>query len=238
MFSPEPLSIYCDTADLNEIKNFADNRAISGFTTNPSIFRAQGIENYLEAARLLVEGAYPKEVSLEVIGDDEDTMLRQAKALRALGDNTYIKIPITNTLGSSTSRVVQALMEDGIPVNLTAVFALKQIQHLYQFSGTYDTPIIISVFAGRIADAGQDPEQAITQFVDMKSNIGSNCRILWASPREVFNVIQAKRCGCDIITLTPQLISKMNSFGKNLEEFSLETVKMFASDATKSGYSF
>jgi len=197
-----------------------------------------GIESYLEASRQLAEAAFPKEVSLEVIADENQEMLRQAKILRSLGNNTFIKIPITNTLGESTSKVVEQLLKDGIPVNLTAVFTLRQIHDLQFLLKGDVAPLIISVFAGRLADIGQDAESVVRDFVRFKSQLSENCRILWASSREVFNVIQASRCGCDIITLTPDFIKKMSNFGKDPEVFSLETVKMFSTDAIQSGYSF
>jgi len=237
-FLKNPIQVYCDSADLTEVRHFARQDTVSGFTTNPTIFRAQGIESYLEASKQLTEAAFPKEVSLEVIADENQEMLRQARILRSLGNNTYIKIPITNTKGESTAKVVEQLLKDGIPVNLTAVFTLRQIQELPFLLKGDIAPLIISVFAGRLADIGQDAESVVGDFVRFKSQLSENCRILWASPREVFNVIQASRCGCDIITLTPEFIKKMLNFGKDPELFSLETVKMFATDAVQSGYSF
>jgi transaldolase len=232
------LKIYCDTANLSQVQQYSRQDSISGFTTNPSIFRAQGINDYLVAAQQLAEAAFPKEVSLEVIADDGREMLRQARILRSLGTNTFVKIPVTNTLGSSTSDIVEELMKEGIPVNLTAVFTLNQIKKFLDSPISVETPLIISVFAGRLADIGQDPEEKVSKFVEFKKSVATNCRILWASPREVFNVIQAKRSGCDIITLTPETIAKMDYFGKDPEVFSLETVRMFVDDANKSGYSF
>jgi transaldolase len=217
---------------------YAQNEKIAGFTTNPTIFRAHGIETYLEAARQLIEVAYPKKVSLEVIRDDMEGMYRQAKVLHSLGNNVTVKIPITNTQRLSTLGIVRKLLLEGIAVNLTAVFTLNQIQDFLENPFHVETPLIISVFAGRLADIGHDPEQALSKFVEIKKEIDQNWQILWASPREVFNVIQAQRIGCDIITLTPELIKKMSSFGRDPEEFSLDTVKMFAKDAAESSYQF
>lgn len=230
------LSLYCDSAELTKIKTYANDARVSGFTTNPSICRAQGVENYREAISQILSLTEGKQVSIEVISDDLSEMVRQGLEINKFGDNIFVKVPVTNTKGMSTFSVVKSLLSEGVKVNLTAIFATNQISEYLNEALPSDAHIILSVFAGRLADIGQDPEKTLQEFSMLKGRISNNCRTLWASPREVFNIIQAERSGCDIITLTPDLIEKAKKFGTSPEAYSLDTVKMFYSDAVAANY--
>jgi transaldolase len=230
------LSLYCDSADLTKIKTFALDAHVSGFTTNPSICRAQGIENYREAISQILSLTEGKELSVEVISDDLSEMVRQGLEINKLGGNIFVKVPVINTRGTSTFPVVKSLLSEGVKVNVTAIFSTNQISEYLNDNLPGNAHIILSVFAGRLADIGQDPEKTLQEFSMLKSRISNNCRTLWASPREVFNIIQAGRSGCDIITLTPDLIEKAKKFGTSPESYSLDTVKMFYSDAVAANY--
>ena len=216
--------IFLDGADLETMKAYESR--VAGYTTNPSLMRKAGIDNYksFAAAVLMLTN---KPVSFEVFADDLPTMREQGEQIAAWGDNVYVKIPITTTSGLSTGPVIAALSMIGIKVNVTAIMTLDQIRtaarHIYP-----TTPAILSIFAGRIADTGRDPVPFITTALRVKH---SETQVLWASTREVYNVKQAEQAGADIITMTPDLIKKMDLFGKDLAQYSLETVQMFYNDA-------
>ena len=216
--------IFLDGADLETMKAYESR--VAGYTTNPSLMRKAGIDNYksFAAAVLMLTN---KPVSFEVFADDLPTMREQGEQIAAWGDNVYVKIPITTTSGLSTGPVIAALSMIGIKVNVTAIMTLDQIRtaarHIYP-----TTPAILSIFAGRIADTGRDPVPFITTALRVKP---SETQVLWASTREVYNVKQAEQAGADIITMTPDLIKKMDLFGKDLAQYSLDTVKMFYNDA-------
>lgn len=230
------LKIFCDSAELIDIRRYVNDDLVSGFTTNPTLMRNAGVTDYLQQAKEFAQLVSPKEISLEVIADDHDEVLRQARILYSLGTNIVVKIPVVFTSGESTVRVVEILASERIPMNITAIFTPDQAKQMIE-TLKYSNTAIISVFAGRIADTGVDPRLIIHEIAAYRKVINGNIRILWASPREVLNVIQAAESGCDVITMSPTLISKMDSFGKNLDEFSRETVKMFFDDALKSGFS-
>lgn len=238
--------IYADGADLTGILAATTNPAITGFTTNPSLMRQAGITNYEEFATTILRELKVRRpdtnISLEVFADDADNMIRQAKTIykwsQAAGYPVYVKIPITNTAGDSTAPVIQALTHAGIPCNITAVFTVAQVRAVLPAIAP-TTPTIISVFCGRIADAGRDPVQILRDcMVEARSTSYQNHQIkfLWASPREAYNYVQACEVGCDIITMTPDLIKKVSGLGKDLTQFSLDTVKMFYNDAVASQY--
>lgn len=222
----------------------AENPKIVGFTTNPTLMRQAGVTDYEKFAKsaiaYLARSRPDTCLSLEVFADDFPTMLDQARKISDWGDekhyNVYVKIPAMNTKGSSTAPLVQQLNEESIKVNVTAVFTPAQIMSFIQAKQTH-APMIISIFAGRIADAGVDPVSIITQAQEFRDAYYTGIEFLWASPREVYNYVQADNCGCDIITMTPDLIAKMKNFGKDLTEYSKETVEMFYRDAVCSGFS-
>ena len=228
------IKIYADGANVQEIVSMDENNSVDGFTTNPTLMAQAGIEDYLSFAKEVLSRVKQKSISFEVFSDDLDEMYEQAIILRNLGDNVSVKIPVTNTKGVPTYSLVEKLSNQGVKLNVTAVFTTSQIQNIYDALNP-EINSIISIFSGRIANAGIDPEPIVKFAVDLCSN-DEKIEILWASPREVFNLIQAERCGCHIITMTPNLIKATKDIGKNLEQYSLETVKMFYHDAIKSGF--
>jgi transaldolase len=237
------MELYADGADWNGIVEAARDPCISGFTTNPSLMRQAGVREYLPFARGIIEylkRARPTTtLSLEVFADELGDMVVQARYIQDLAEEykVFVKIPITNTKGESTESVVRDLAFEGILVNVTAVMAPYQIQSVIDWLKDSDTPSILSVFAGRIADAGIDPTPIMKQASTEIAAQSSKTKLLWASPRQAFDYVLASNSGCDIITMTPALIKKMNdNFSKTLWMFSLETVKMFFDDAAKSEY--
>lgn len=225
------IDIFADGADINSILELNKNPLIKGFTTNPTLMRKAGISNYKEFANEILNLITDKPISFEVFADDINEMKIQAYEIASWGKNINIKIPITNTKGQSTASLVSTLTKNNIICNVTAIFTIKQIQEIIdQIDET--SHIILSVFAGRIADTGIDPK--IT-FNKVKENIrnNKNYKTLWASPREIYNLYEANDIGADIITITPQILKKTNLFQKDLNEYSLETVKMFYDDAQK-----
>lgn len=219
------VKIYLDGADLATMKILAGS--VDGVTTNPSLMKKAGITEYRSFARAVLDAVGGKPVSFEVLADDLPGMERQAREIAAWGDNVYVKVPVTNSKGEFSGPVIAALSEDGIKLNVTAVFSYGQVQRVW---GALERPgSIVSIFAGRIADTGVDPEPLVRQFAEIAHRNGT--RILWASAREVFNVVQAERCGCDIITLAPDMIRKLDDFGRDLTAYSLETVRQFYKDA-------
>ena len=215
------IEIYCDGADLESMAALAGN--VVGFTTNPSLVRKAGITNYREFAEKAITIVGSKPISFEVFSDDFAGMAREAREIASWGKNVYVKIPITNTKGESTAPLIETLASDGIKVNVTAI--LTREQSAIAVRALDGAPGIVSIFAGRIADAGQDPVKTVRYAVNKTR--GSHTKILWASTREVYNVVQADDCGCDIITMSPEIIAKLGGLGRDLNEISLETVLQF-----------
>lgn len=228
------IKIYSDGADAQEIIRMDGEGFVDGFTTNPTLMKGAGVTDYLSFAKEVLSSVKEKSISFEVFSDELEDMNRQAHILSELGDNVWVKIPVSNTRGEYTYPLLRKLSYEGIKLNVTAIFTEEQTRKVYS-SLSRDTPSIISIFAGRIANAGVDPER-IMEFASNLVSEDEKIETLWASSREVFNIIQAQRCGTDIITLTPALISGMKDLGKDLDQFSLETVKMFYDDAQKSGF--
>ena len=230
------VKIYSDGADLKSISALSNNPIIKGFTTNPTLMRKAGILDYAGFAKEALTIVKGKPISFEIFTDDLNDMLLQARTIASWGENINVKIPVTNSKGQSTYEVVRQLTSEGIVINVTAVFTDDQVKKLVDVIHE-DCPAIISVFAGRIADTGRDAITAMTSAVLLASS-KPQVEILWASTREPFNIIEAERAGCNIITVPPDMIDKAEAFfDKNLEQFSIETVKMFYDDAVLSGYS-
>jgi transaldolase len=228
------LSIYADGADLESIKQSKKNPLIKGFTTNPTLMRQAGVTDYeafAKEALKIVDGA---PLSLEVFSDDLAEMELQARLIASWGKNVNVKIPITNTRGESTAKLVKALSDDGIICNITALFTLAQVRTIVDALNP-NCEAIISVFAGRVADTGIDPMPLMREAVAI-ARAKPKAKLLWASPREALNIVQAEQTGCHIITVTADLIKKIASFNKDQDQFSLETVKMFYNDAKSSGF--
>jgi len=229
------IKIYADGADINDMLDAYDNNLISGFTTNPTLMKKAGVKDYLSFVESVLFKITDLPISFEVFSDDFEEMYTQAKKLSSLGDNVFVKIPVTNTKGESSKELIHRLDSESVKMNITAVFTDQQVNDvLSAISG--NMPHIISVFAGRIADTGVDPIPMMSKYLTKIKAHNKNLQLLWASPREVLNVYQAENVGCDIITIVPALLKKLSLGGKSLEDFSRETVKMFYDDALASGF--
>jgi transaldolase len=226
--------IFADGADLDGILRLAEDPMIKGFTTNPTLMWRAGLTDYADFAQRLLEQIRDKPISFEVFADDEAEMRRQAKQLASWGPNVYVKIPVTTTSGVSMAPLVRELSEEGVQVNVTALFTTAQVE-LITAAVADGAPSCISVFAGRIADAGVDPIPIMQRSIDIMS-AAPRSELIWASPREVLNLVQADQVGCHIITMTHDLLAKVKSLGKDLDQFSLETVQMFHRDAAAAGF--
>jgi transaldolase len=230
----EGLKIYADGASLEDFVRLYHEGLVTGFTTNPTLMRRFGVTDYQAFAKALLAHISDYPISFEVFSDDLPEMKRQARKIASWGDNIYVKVPITNTRGESCLPLVEELSREGVKVNVTALMTLEQVAATVG-ALAHETPAIISVFAGRIADTGVDPEPIMRAAVAMAS-LKPRSEVLWASVREVLNVYQARNCGCHIITSTTEVIKKLGMYGKNLDDLSLETVDMFYKDALKAGY--
>ena len=228
------ISIYADGADINSILELIKNPIIKGITTNPTLMRKAGISDYETFSKNLLDLVKDIPVSLEVFADDLDEMFRQAKKISSWGKNIFVKIPVMNTKGISTNEIIKKLSNDNVPLNITALMTPRQVEGVVA-NLNRNTSSIISVFAGRIADAGIDPIPVMKKCLSIMRT-HPKCQLLWASSREILNVIQANDCGCHIITVDHNLLKKLPSIGKDLETFSKETVEMFYNDAVKSGF--
>ena len=226
--------IYCDTADIKTIKKCINIYNVDGVTTNPSIMRATGVKNYKSQCLKILKITKKKPLSVEVFADQPDRIYTQAKKIQDWNKNLYVKIPIVNTKGLVLSKIIKKLNNEKIKLNITAVFTLAQLKKI-KSSINKKTPIIISIFSGRIADSGLDPEILIKKSIKLFKN-HNNVKILWASTREVFNYYQAKRCNCHIITMGPKFIEKLNSKKIRLNDYSINTVKQFYKDGKKSKF--
>jgi transaldolase len=229
------VKIFADGADKAGMMEMYGNPLISGFTTNPTLMKKSNIVDYRGFAKDILATINDKPISFEVFSDDFDEMERQAGEIASWGDNVYVKIPITNTKGESSKNLVQALSVRGVKQNITAIMTAGQVAHILPALANGPASYV-SVFAGRIADAGIDPLPIMEEVLAMLSPY-KQIELIWASPREIFNVVQADAIGCHIITVTNDLLRKLATIGKGLDEFSLETVKMFYNDAKAAGYS-
>ena len=228
------VKIFADGADIESIRKLYAQPNIQGFTTNPTLMRQAGIQDYKGFALEVLKIVTDRPVSFEVFADDINEMEKQAIEIATWGKNVNVKIPITNTKGESTASLVKRLSSQGIICNVTAIFTISQLQEIVNVLDP-KTPAILSIFAGRIADTGFDPVPLMLEAVNIAKSKPMS-EILWASPRELLNIFQADEVGCHIITVTPDLIKKLNGVGKDLAQFSLETVEMFYRDAKAAGY--
>ncbi len=228
------VKLFADGADLEGILALYADPEIRGFTTNPTLMRQAGIADYEMFARRLLEAVPDRPISLEVFADDAADMERQAVKISAFGDNVYVKIPITNTQGEFMGPLLGRLVADGVKVNVTALMTVAQVESVIDIVAA-GPAAYISVFAGRIADTGRDPIPIMTDALRVMAP-HPNVELIWASPRELLNIVQADDIGCDIITVTHDVLKKLAGIGKDLDQFSLETVQMFHRDATASGY--
>jgi transaldolase len=228
------IKIFADGANVKEMVNLYSEGFVQGFTTNPTLMKKDGVSNYEKFAKELLEEIKTLPISFEVFSDDFDSMEKEARKISSWGKNVVVKIPITNTKGVSSIPLIKKLSDDGLVLNITAILPVEQVESVINVI-TEDTPIIISVFAGRIADTGRDPVPHIQKAMEIVRR-KKNAELLWASSRELLNLIQAEECGCHIITITNDILKKLKMIDKDLKELSLDTVKMFYNDALNAGY--
>lgn len=228
------ISLFSDGADLAGILEMYANPWIRGFTTNPTLMRKAGVREYEAFARSLLRAVPDRPISLEVFADDEDEMEMQALTIATWGANVNVKIPVTNRCGEFMGPLIRRLSEAGVALNVTAILTLRQVEQVVEALAP-ETWAIVSVFAGRIADTGVDP---VPLMAEAKRILRwrPRAQLLWASPRELLNVFQAEEAGCDIITVAPEILRKLNLVGKDLSVYSLETVEMFHRDARAAAY--
>ena len=226
--------IYCDSADLKIIKKLNNNSLVSGFTTNPSLMKLAGAKNYKNYSLKLLQVCKKKPISLEVFGDTFNQMLKQAVTIGSWGKNVYVKIPVVNSKGLFSGKVINTLSNKGIKLNITAVYTVSQVKKILKKINK-KSQTIISIFSGRMGDVGKDPVPIIRESVRLTKKL-KNVKILWASTREAYNYLQAKNCGCSIITMPSGIIEKISKFGKTYQELTLDTVKKFLEDSKNSNF--
>ena len=228
------VKLFADGADKDGMLEMYANPSISGFTTNPTLMKIAGVDNYKSFAQDILAHINDKPISFEVFSDDFIEMETQGLEIASWGNNVNVKIPITNTKAESSINLIDNLSNQGVSLNVTAMMTVDQVQSvlpaLSKGPGGY-----VSVFAGRIADAGFDPLPVMSEVIDILKDY-PNIELIWASPRELYNVVQADNIGCHIITVSDELLKKLTSIGKDLDQFSLETVSMFYNDAKAAGY--
>ena len=227
--------IFCDIADLNLIKKYNKKSIVKGFTTNPSLMRKAGAKNYESYSKQILNVCKKKPISFEVFADDYKSMIEQGSKISKWGKNVYVKVPVINSKKQFTGKVIKKLNSQNIKLNITAVYKANQTKKILKMINK-KTKVIISIFAGRAADAGKDPVPEFIESIKMAKSF-KNVEILWASVREPYNYIQAKQLGCNIITIPPPIIEKIEKFGKSLDQLTVETVKSFLLDSKKSKFS-
>jgi transaldolase len=226
--------IFCDIAELELIRSFNEKKIVKGFTTNPSLMRKAGAKDYKKYSKKILKICNNKPVSLEVFADDYSNMKKQALQINAWGENVYVKIPVTNSKGIFTGKIIKELNQKNIKLNITAVYNTDQVQRILKIIDK-KTKIIISIFAGRAADTGIDPVPIIKRSIYLSKKY-KNVEILWASVREPYNYIQAKQLNCHIITVPPLIIEKIEKFGKTFSQLTKDTVNGFLVDSKKSNF--
>ena len=226
--------IFCDIADLDQIKKFNKNKIVKGFTTNPSLMRKAGAKNYYLYSKQILNVCRKKPISFEVFADDHISMIRQGIKINAWGKNVYVKVPVVNSKNQFTGKVIKELNNQNIKLNITAVYTANQTKQILKQLNK-KTEVIISIFAGRAGDTGKDYIPEFIKSIKMAKNF-KNVKILWASVREPYNFTQAKQLGCHIITIPPSIIEKIQKFGKTYKQLTTETVKAFLIDSKKSKF--
>ena len=226
--------IFCDIAELDLIKKFNKKKIVKGFTTNPTLMRKAGAKDYKTYSKKILKICNKKPISLEVFADDYIGMKKQALQINTWGKNVYVKIPVTNSKGLFTGKIIKELNSKNIKLNITAIYSAKQTKKILKLINK-KTKVIISIFAGRAGDAGRDPIPEFKKSISMVKKF-KNVEILWASVREPYNYLQAKQLGCHIITIPPSTIEKIENFGKSFDQLTKETVKAFLVDSKKSKF--
>ena len=225
--------IFCDIAEINQIRKFSKKKIVKGFTTNPSLMRLAGAKDYQKYSKKILK-VCKKPISFEVFGDDYNSMKSQALIINSWGKNVYVKIPVINSKGIFMGKIIKELNRKNIKLNITAVYNAHQTQKIIKCLNK-KSKVIISIFAGRAADTGKDPIPEFKKSIKMSKGY-KNIEILWASVREPYNYLQAKQLGCHIITVPPKIIEKIEKFGKSFSDLSIETVKGFLKDSKKSKF--
>ena len=228
------IKVFCDIADLKNIKKFNRNKLVKGFTTNPSLMRKAGAKDYKSYSKQILKVCNKKPISFEVFADNLKLMIEQGVKINKWGKNVYVKVPVINSKKKFTGKVIKELNGRNIKLNITAVYTAKQTANILKVINK-KTKVIISIFAGRAADTGRDPVPEFIKSIRIAKNF-KNVQILWASVREPYNYIQAKQLGCDIITIPPSIIEKIQKFGKSFDQLTQETVKNFLIDSKKSKF--
>jgi transaldolase len=228
------IKVFCDSADHKIIKKFSKNNLVKGFTTNPSLMRNAGAKNYKQYSLRLLKSSNNKPISFEVFSDNFDHMLKQANKINSWGKNVYVKIPVINSKNIFMGKIIKELNQENIKINITAVYSFAQVKKILKLINK-KTKVIISIFAGRAGDTGKDPIPEFKKSIQLAKKF-KNVEILWASVREPYNYLQAKQLGCQIITVPPSIIEKIEKFGKSFNQLSLETVKGFLKDSKKSKF--
>ena len=228
------IKIYCDSADYKIIKKYNKYNLVKGFTTNPSLMRLAGAKNYKDYSKKILKICKNKPISFEVFSDDLNSMINQAYLINSWGKNVYVKIPIVNSRGKFTGKVIKELSNQGVKLNITAVYTFEQVKKIYKLLNK-NTKSIISIFAGRMSDTGKDPIPVFKSSLSLTKK-NKNIMILWASTREAYNFIQAKKLGTNIITMPPKIIDQIKNFGKSYKSLTINTVKNFLIDSKKSRF--
>ena len=226
--------IFCDIAELSQIKKFSKKKIVKGFTTNPTLMRQAGAKDYKSYSKKILNICKDKPISLEVFADDNENMIFQGKKINSWGKNVYVKVPVVNSKNIFTGKVIKELNNENIKLNITAVYSAKQTKKILDVINK-KTKVIISIFAGRAGDAGKDPIPEFVKSLKLSREF-KNVEILWASVREPYNYLQAKKIGCQIITVPPTIIDKIEKFGKSSKKLTLETVNGFLKDTRKSKF--
>ncbi len=228
------IKVFCDIADLKNIKKFNNNDFVKGFTTNPSLMRKAGANDYKSYSKQILKVCKKKPISFEVFADSPKLMIEQGIKINSWGKNVFVKVPVINSKKQFTGQVIRELNSRSIKINITAVYTAKQTAKILKMINK-KTEVIISIFAGRAADTGKDPVPEFIKSIKIAKNF-KNVKILWASVREPYNYIQAKKLGCHIITIPPSIIEKIQKFGKSFDQLTQETVKNFLIDSKKSNF--
>ncbi|WP_440613979.1 transaldolase family protein [Candidatus Pelagibacter sp. HIMB1748] len=226
--------IFCDIADISSIKKFNKKSIVKGFTTNPSLMRKAGAKDYKSYSKQILKVCKIKPISFEVFADDQKSMIEQGKEINTWGENVYVKVPVVNSKNKFSGKVIKELNSKNIKLNITAVYTAKQTSKILKVINK-KTNVIISIFAGRAGDVGKDPIPEFVKSIKLAKKF-KNVEILWASVREPYNFLQAKQLGCNIITIPPTLIEKIEKFGKSFNQLTVETVKAFLIDSKKSNF--
>lgn len=229
------IKIYADGADLNSMLKEYDKGLVKGFTTNPSLMKKAGVKDYKDFGKEVVSKITDMPISFEVFADDEELIIKEAREIATWSENIYVKIPVVNTSGKFNKNIINILSKENIKLNITAVFTIEQVKDILENLGK-DSHVIISIFAGRIADTGVDPIDLVKESVELAKEY-KNVEILWASCRELYNIFQAENSGCHIITVQNSILDKLDNVGKDLTKYSIETVQDFFKDANSLGFS-